>query len=453
MTVAVKKILLLGSGYVAAPFLSYILRQPGNKVTIACRHIDAAKKLAAGRLNTSAIALDVTDLGALDAQVALHDIVVSLIPYTYHSLVIEAAIKHKKHVCTTSYISPAMEALDAKAKEAGITVMNEIGIDPGVDHIFAMKVIDEVHEKKGKILSFISYCGGLPAPEASNNPLGYKFSWSPRGVLLAVRNAAKFRRNGKIVNISGPDLLRKGPEKVVVYPAFALQGYPNRDSSHYDVRYGIPEAQTILRGTLRYEGNPSFMQALVDLGFLDEEKRDFLQSNLKSSLTWRQLMGKLLGCDSDALTLEKAVIRKASLEGPEKSRILRGFKWLGFFSDEPVLLKDTFLDTLCGLLEQRLTYQPDERDMVLLQHQFEIEWADGKLEHRTSTLLEYGAPGGPSAMARTVGVPCGIATQLILDGKLKKKGVIAPLQKDVYGPLLEELKKEKIVCVEETFEV
>eukprot|EP01135_Chromosphaera_perkinsii_P002593 Nk52_evm109s224 gene=Nk52_evmTU109s224 len=448
MAVGEKKILLLGTGFVAGPFLSYMLRKPENKVTVACRHVEAAKGLCQGKKNVTAIALDVNDAAALDEQVAKHDVVVSLIPYIFHALVIESAIRNKKNVCTTSYVSPAMQALDGKAKEAGITVMNEIGVDPGVDHVYAMKVIDEVHEKGGKVLSFVSYCGGLPAPEDSNNPLGYKFSWSPRGVLLAIRNAAKFKRDGKIVSIDGPELLLKGPEKVVVYPAFALEGYPNRDSSFYDTRYGMPECQTVLRGSLRYQGNPRFMLALGDLGFLNDEAQAFLNSK-QEPLTWLEVMGKLLGCSSDYASVESAVVKKAKLEGEDRKRILRGMRWLGLLTDARVHMRGTYLDVLCGTLEDKMMYGEKERDMVLLQHTFEIEWADGSEETRTSTMLEYGVPGGEMAMARTVGVPCGIATQLILDGKLCKKGILAPLTKDIYGPLIVELEKEGINCVEE----
>jgi saccharopine dehydrogenase (NADP+, L-glutamate forming) len=159
----------------------------------------------------------------LDAQVAKHDLVISLIPYTLHAKVIEAAVKHKKHVVTTSYVSPAMQAFHQAAIDAGITVFNEVGVDPGIDHLYAVKTIEEVHAKGGKVVSFLSYCGGLPAPEASNNPLGYKFSWSSRGVLLALRNDAKFWKDGKIVQVSGKDLMDTA-KPIYIYPAFAFEG-------------------------------------------------------------------------------------------------------------------------------------------------------------------------------------------------------------------------------------
>lgn len=197
--------------------------------------------------HSTPISLDVNDDAALDAEVAKHDLVISLIPYTFHATVIKSAIRQKKHVVTTSYVSPAMMELDQAAKDAGITVMNEIGLDPGIDHLYAIKTIEEVHAAGGKIKTFLSYCGGLPAPESSDNPLGYKFSWSSRGVLLALRNAASFYKDGKVTNVAGPELMATA-KPYFIYPGFAFVAYPNRDSTPYKERYQIPEADNIVRG-------------------------------------------------------------------------------------------------------------------------------------------------------------------------------------------------------------
>ncbi|KAJ3500665.1 hypothetical protein NM208_g17093 [Fusarium decemcellulare] len=214
------KVLMLGAGFVAQPTLD-ILSEAGISVTVACRTIDSAKKLAEGVKLASPISLDVTNDQALDAAIAQHDLVISLIPYTFHAAVIKSAIRNKKHVVTTSYVSPAMMELDAEAKAAGITVMNEIGLDPGIDHLYAIKTINEVHQAGGKILSFESYCGGLPAAENSDNPLGYKFSWSSRGVLLALRNAGKWWQNGKVVEVAGKDLMGTA-KPYFIYPGYAF---------------------------------------------------------------------------------------------------------------------------------------------------------------------------------------------------------------------------------------
>ena len=223
------------------------------------------------------------------------DLVVSLIPFTFHATVIKSAIREKKHVVTTSYVSPAMLELETEAKAAGITVMNEIGLDPGIDHLYAVKTIDEVHRAGGKILSFLSYCGGLPAPEASNNPLGYKFSWSSRGVLLALRNNAKFYRDGKVEEVPGTELMASA-KPYFIYPGFAFVAYPNRDSTPYKERYNIPEAHTIIRGTLRYQGNPEFVRVLVAMGFLDDEQKDFLTK----PISWKEATARILGASSSS---------------------------------------------------------------------------------------------------------------------------------------------------------
>jgi len=188
-----------------------------------------------------------------------------------------------------------MMDLDKEAKEAGITVMNEIGLDPGIDHLYAVKTINEVHHEGGKITSFLSYCGGLPAPEDSDNPLGYKFSWSSRGVLLALRNPAKYYRDGKVEEIAGPELMGSA-KPYYIYPGFGFVAYPNRDSTPYKGRYMIPEADTIIRGTLRYNGFPEFVRTLVDLGFLSDEEQPYLKDiPNQEPLTWKEATSKIIG--------------------------------------------------------------------------------------------------------------------------------------------------------------
>ncbi|KAJ3108769.1 hypothetical protein HDU97_000169 [Phlyctochytrium planicorne] len=430
----------------------------------AARRVANVETLVAGKKNARAIALDVNDDTALTNEVAKYDVVISLIPYTHHARVIKAAIQHKKHVVTTSYISDAMKEYDESAKAAGVTIMNEIGVDPGIDHLYAVKIIDEVHKEKGKVptpppsskdltsslpkkvISFKSFCGGLPAPECSNNPLGYKFSWSSRGVLLALRNNAKYIDNGKVVEIPGPELMSSAKE-IPIYPAFAFEGYPNRDSSPYTERYHIPEAQTVIRGTLRYKGFPEFIKALVKLGFLSDEQQSYLAPTA-APLAWRSVLSKVLGA-SPSDNLEQLVLAKIGLNAESGERIVLGMKWLGLFSETAVQNRGTLLDTLCSTLEEKMQYGPGERDMVMLQHRFDIELANGKKQVRTSTGLWFGLPGGDSAMATTVGVPCGIATQLILDGVLTRRGVIAPMDMEIVNPLLEALEKEGISMVDE----
>ncbi|EXJ62754.1 saccharopine dehydrogenase [NADP+, L-glutamate-forming] [Cladophialophora yegresii CBS 114405] len=449
-----QKALLLGAGFVTKPTVE-ILANAGVEVTVACRTLESAKNLSEGIKNTRPISLDVNDEKALDAEMEKVDLAISLIPYTYHATVIKSAIRKKKNVVTTSYVSPAMLELEDQVKEAGITVMNEIGLDPGIDHLYAVKTIEEVHKAGGKIKSFLSYCGGLPAPEASDNPLGYKFSWSSRGVLLALRNSAKFYQDGSVKEIPGPELMASA-KPYFIYPGFAFVAYPNRDSTPYREKYNIPEAETVIRGTLRYQGFPEFVKVLVDIGFLSEAEQSYLKpSPDKKPLTWAEATQKIIGATSSKeFDLAWAISSKTSFkDNPEKDRILSGIRWLGLFSDTPIKPRGNPLDTLCATLEEKMQYEKGERDMVMLQHKFEIENKDGSKETRTSTLVDYGDPNGYSSMAKLVGVPCGLACLMVLDGRIKERGVLAPLKWDLAEPLLNELReKYGIFLTEKTIE-
>ena len=394
------------------------------------------------------ISLDVQDEAALDAELAKVDVVISLIPYTYHPLVIKGAIRKKVNVVTTSYTAPAMVELEPQIKEAGITVMNEIGLDPGIDHLYAIKTIDEVHKAGGKIKSFLSYCGGLPAPEASNNPLGYKFSWSARGMLLALGNTATFLQDGKKTQIESKDLMSSAKPYATGYTGYNFVAYANRDSTPFAEKYNIPEAQTIIRGTLRYNGFPQLVRVLVDIGFLSQENLDFLKQTDKP-LPWKEATAKILGSSSSSDSdLVWAISSKATFKDTdEKNQIIAGLRWIGLFSDDAITPRSTPLDTLCATLEQKMAYEDNERDLVFLQHRFEIEHKDGKSETLTSTLCEYGDPKGYSAMANTVGTPCGIAVLQVLAGKLPK-GLLAPYSEEICAPLRDELKKFGIEMIE-----
>lgn len=306
----------------------------------------------------------------------------------------------------------------------------------------------QVHQAGGKILGFYSFCGGLPAPEASDNPLGYKMSWSPRGVLLALRNTAKIVKDGEHVEIQGKDLMGSA-KPYYIYPAFAFVGYPNRDSTVYPEKYQIPEAKNVVRGTLRYQGFPEMIRTLVDIGFLSDEPQEFLNS----PSTWKEATQKVVGAASSSEEdLVAAVVSKTSFKDDEqKQHVVNGLRWMGLFSDEQIVPRGNPLDTLCGTLEKKMVYGPGERDMVMLQHKFEIENKDGSKETRTSTLVEYGEPNGYSAMARLVGVPCAVAVQQVFDGTISDHGILAPMTEKICAPLRKTLEeKYNIRMIEKT---
>ncbi|EKM50846.1 uncharacterized protein PHACADRAFT_187523 [Phanerochaete carnosa HHB-10118-sp] len=442
-----KKVLLLGSGLVAKPAAEYIVRDPRNHLTVACRTLETAQALCAGLPNTTPLSLDVADMISLEASVSAHDLVVSLVPYTLHAEVIKAAIKGRTHVVTTSYVSDAMRALDAAAKEAGIVVMNEIGLDPGIDHLYAIKTIDEVHAKGGKIKQFISCCGGLPAPECSDNPLGLKFSWSPRGVLINSVNPSAFLEGGEIVDVPGSQLMEYA-KPYFISPAYAFVAYPNRNSAPFREFYRISEAETVLRCNLRYQGFPEFVKALVKIGWLSAAPKEWLSVEL----TWAEVTQRVIGAaDADERALVSRIRELCAFPDEiEAARVVSGLRWIGMFSTSEKVKprQGNLLDTLCARLEGMLSYARGERDLVMLQHKFIVEWADGKIDTLTSTLEAYGEPDGHSAMARLVGLPCGIATQLVLDGMINTPGILAPYTKELCDPIREILENEGVGLVE-----
>jgi saccharopine dehydrogenase (NADP+, L-glutamate forming) len=264
-----KKVLVLGAGLVTRPPVRYLLDVPGLEVTVASRTVGKAQALIGGHPQGRAMALNVDDHAALEELIRQTDLAVSMLPYVYHPLVASLCVKHGKHMVTTSYVKDAMRALDGPAQEAGVLLLNEVGVDPGLDHMSAMKVIHDVESKGGKIASFDSWCGGLPAPEASDNPLGYKFSWSPKGVLLAGKNPARFLKDGQLVEIPGEELFDHN-WRVQIHGLGEYECYPNRDSLPYMDTYGIHPTGWMFRGTLRNVGWCATLKRIAELGWLDD---------------------------------------------------------------------------------------------------------------------------------------------------------------------------------------
>jgi alpha-aminoadipic semialdehyde synthase len=369
-----------------------------------------------GRTNVSVEVLDaVNDVGKMQRLVAEADVVVSLLPATMHIPVAEACIASGTPFANASYVSDAMRALDTQAEQAGVPLLCEMGLDPGMDHMSAMKIIDEVTAEGGRIDSFVSLCGGLPAPEAANNPLRYKFSWSPEGVLSAAQNDARFRRGGHDMLVPGAQLLTSA-QNVDVFPALALEHIPNRDSLPYGDIYGIADAKTIYRGTLRYSGWCSMMYEFSRVGLMSKEGQ-------VGATTWGKFASQLGSLDSEADSC---------------------LRWLGGHSDLPIDPTATPVTAFCDLLRTRLWYGANERDMAAMYHEFKVSFPDGRAaETRTSSLLEYGVPGGSTIMAKTVGLTVAVGAEIALGGKLDRKGgVQVPTTADIYNPALEMLAAE-----------
>jgi saccharopine dehydrogenase (NADP+, L-glutamate forming) len=430
-----REVLVLGAGLVTKPLVNYLLDKD-FKLTVASRTVSKAEALVGDHPNGVALELNVKDDAALEHLVTESDLVISLLPYTYHVKVAKLCIKHSKHFVSTSYVSKEMASLDGPAEDAGVVLLNEIGLDPGIDHMSAMKIIDYVHGRGGKVKHFRSYCGGLPAPEADDNPYGYKFSWSPIGVLLAGTNDARFKEDGVIVEIPGAELFDYY-KLLTVEGLGEFEGYANRDSVPYIETYGIQETETMFRGTYRNVGWCPTLKAIADLGFFDKEERDYAGMTLADyALSYIGGTGKLKADTAAKLGIDA------------EDEIIGRIEWLGLFSDEPVPIeKGNSLEVLAALMNEKMSYRPGERDMIVLTHEFVAELPDGE-KRITSTLIDYGIPDGDSAMARTVSLPAAIAARMILDGKITRLGVSIPVSADIYEPVLMELAELGIKCVE-----
>jgi len=433
-----KKVLILGAGLVARPLVRYLLDQPDLQVEVASRTVSKAHKLIDGHPRGVAKELNLKSEEALKKEVAAADLVISMVPYAFHPKVAELCIAHKKNMVTTSYVSDAMRKLDADARKAGIIILNEVGLDPGIDHMEAMRVIHEIHEKGGKLNGFISFCGGLPALDNNNNPFGYKFSWSPTGVLLAGKNSAQYLEDGKEVFIPAEKLFESYSLRTIEGLG-VFEGYPNRNSLPYIKLYGVPETKTMLRGTLRFLGWCETIRIMVRLNVLDQEEKDW------TGMTFADFLRKQMG--SRAKDLKKTVSERMGI--PPGLAILRRLEWLGLFSDEPLpLQKGSALDIISARMTALLSYLPGERDMIILQHEFFASYPKAGKEKIVSTLIDYGISGGDSSMSRTVGLPPAIGTKLILDGKIREIGVQIPVLPEIYLPILAELKTLNIVFKE-----
>jgi saccharopine dehydrogenase-like NADP-dependent oxidoreductase len=376
----------------------------------------------------------------LDTLVAGHDLTVSLLPYRFHVMVAKHCLKHRKDLVTASYVKPEMMALDEDAKQAGICFLNEMGLDPGIDHMSAMRVIDKIHANEGAVLEFYSLCGALPAPEAANNPFRYKFSWSPKGVILAGNNDALFLRHGKEVNIPTRDLF-KDPFQVDFPQVGMLDVYPNRDSMAYRTIYGIPEAQTVYRGTFRFKGWCETLDVMKRLNLISGDTFDM------KGMTYADMVSHQIG-GKNSTDIRQQVA--ALLNIPVSSYALDALEWLGMFKTEPMRrgIDSTFevtSDKMIGMMG----LGSEERDMVVLQHTFLAGYSDGRKEIIRSRMLDFGALAADTSIARTVALPAAMGAEMILLGKIKVKGVHIPIIPEIYNPVLNQLESMNIRMTEE----
>ncbi|SDR70869.1 Saccharopine dehydrogenase, NADP-dependent [Polaribacter sp. KT25b] len=444
-----KNILIIGAGKSSSSLIKYLLDTSDKEnlqVTIADISTENALKLINNHKNGKAITLDIFDAQQRENEIKNSDVVISMLPARFHIEVAKDCIKFEKHLVTASYISEEMKKLDKAAKEKGLIFMNEIGLDPGLDHMSAMQIIDRIREKKAKMLLFESFCGGLVAPESDTNLWNYKFTWNPRNVVLAGQGgAAMFKQEGTYKYIPYHKLFRR-TEFLNVHGTGKFEAYANRDSLKYRSVYGLDNIPTMYRGTIRKVGFSRAWNIFVQLGMTDDSYtiedsknmsyRDFVNLFLaySPSDSVELKLRSYLKIDQDDIMWEKLV--ELDIFNPKKK--------IGLTNATPAKM-------LQKVLEDSWTLQENDKDMIVMQHLFGYE-LNGEKYQIESSLVVLGENQTYTAMAKTVGLPVAIAALKILKGEIKKPGVQLPISKEVYEPILKELENHGVKFTERNVE-
>ncbi len=440
-----RSILILGAGRSASSLIQYLIQHaPAQawRITVADKDAAHATKLtAAGPEVATGVALDAADAEARAALIARHDLVISMLPAFMHMDVVKDCLRLKKHVLTPSYVPDALWAMDAELKAAGLMVLNEMGLDPGIDHMSAMRILDRLRAEGAHMEAFESYCGGLVAPESDDNPWGYKFSWNPRNVVLAGQGgAAKYRQDGVTKYIPYHRLFQR-PVQVQVDGFGSFDAYANRDSLKYRSHYGIDGIATLKRGTLRKAGFCTAWNAFVQLGCTDDS---FLME-LPATATWAQYTDSFLPYPASRGTrVNLAYYLGLDPDGP----VMHKLDWLGLFGDAPIGVSGLSpAATLQHLLEQKWVLGAHDKDLVVMWHRFRYT-LQGRAQEIHASLAVVGTDTVQTAMARTVGLPMAMAAKLMLNGAIAERGVLMPLKPAIYDPILDELETLGIIFQE-----
>jgi saccharopine dehydrogenase-like NADP-dependent oxidoreductase len=439
-----KTILILGAGMSASSLIRYLLAHSEAEnwhVKIVDQNIDLVKKKINGHPNAEALSFNALDSKERKPAIAHADLVISMLPAIFHVEVAKDCIELHTDLITPSYISPEMRALNEEAKQAGIVIMNEIGVDPGIDHMSAMKVIDHIKAIGGELTSFKSFCGGLLAPESDNNPWHYKFTWNPRNVIVAGQGpAALYMDNNEYKYIPYSQLFKK-LDRFEIPPYGEFDGYANRNSLIYSSTYGIEGIPTIYRGTLRRPNYCQGWDVFIQLGMTDDS---YAMTN-SETLTPRSFLNAFLPYELHTTVEDKF----KKVLGEENAYLFDQFESMGIFDDSFTygIENASPAKLLQQLLEPKWKLEPGDKDMLVMYHEFEYQ-INEQQKKISSSLVVLGTDEVFTAMSNTVGLPVAIATKLILAGEIKEKGVTLPVNKDVYEPILEELETFGIIFEE-----
>jgi saccharopine dehydrogenase-like NADP-dependent oxidoreductase len=424
------KVAVLGAGMVAKPAVDYLIDRCGYEVIVTSLNISEAQRLVRDRPSGTAMEWSIDQRLRLEEIVRSVDLVLSLIPPNLHLPVAKSCLKHQTTMVTTSYISPEIAALDNACRQHDTLILNEVGEDPGLDNMVTKKMIDRIHAEGGKVTAVNSYGAGLPPMEFNTNPMGYKFSWSPKGMLLAAQTPAVILDKGEVVKIPATELF-DAPRHIELKGLGTFEAYPNRDCRDYLTDFGLSDDVSLFRGILRYPSWSETMRGLAALGMLDTSN-----ANEYSGKSFAEFTASSIGARSTENIRGKTA---RFLEVDNHSELIAKLNWLGFFSHRGIELRSgTKADLLVEMMVRKMSYTPFEADMVVIHSEVTGQFSE-HTEKRVSTLVKTGEPGRDTAMSQAVAFPAAIASKLILEGRIQLTGVARPTHKSIYSPVLDEM--------------
>lgn len=443
-----QQILVLGAGQSAPYLIRYLLDRAETfdwEVVVADRDEDLAQARVGSHARGRAVYVDATDMKGVRALVAQAKVVVNFLAPPFQFPVAKLCLELGRHMVSASYQDPRVLALHDAAEAAGLTILCEVGLDPGLDHMSAMKLIHSLQEAGGAITHFASYGSGVPAPDACNNPLNYAITWNPRNVVMAGAAGSQYLIDGHIKVVPYPEVFhRTWPYEV---PGLGLmEAYPNRNSIGYQSTYGLSHVETLIRGTLRFPGFSETWYHIARLGLPNET----LTIPKLAERTWAELVEMFLP-PGETRDIRLRTARHLGIS--PSGGIMKNLNWLGLFSDAPIGVEgSTPAEAMSHLLQQKLRLPPGGRDMVVLAHELFVVYPeqDNRRTRVTSTLIHYGEPDGMTAMATTVGLPAAIGARMLMTDAFPRAGSYIPTDPAIYGPMLRELEQAGLKFTEET---
>jgi saccharopine dehydrogenase-like NADP-dependent oxidoreductase len=438
-----KTILVIGAGLSSSSLIRYLLENAEENtwnVRVVDQDIELVKRKIKDNKNAVALSFDALNPEERRPEIEKADLVISMLPALFHKDIAKDCLELKTNLLTPSYISKEMRDMNDAAVEAGVLFMNEIGVDPGIDHMSAMRIIDDIKAKNGKLHRFISFCGGLVAPEYDNNPWNYKFTWNPRNVVLAGQGAAACYQEENEYKYIPYNKLFNRLDHISIPGHGEFEGYANRDSLSYRSIYKLEDIPTIYRGTLRKPGFCKAWNILVDLGLTE----DNYKMTHSEELTPRSFLNAFLPYRTDISIEDKF---KHYLG--ENLDLFSKFEWLGLFDGSyKIGLKDASpAQLLQKILVEKWSLDKDDKDMLVMYHEFEF-LLEGKRKQITSYMVNKGEDSTYTSMSNTVGLPVAICAKMILNGTIQLKGVHLPIHPEIYNPILDELESYGIEFME-----